>query len=78
MANQRRSAGPLSSANQFEKPQLNVGGRSVFGSGLIPSIQGWELDYFPSQVRQDLAHDLLDRAGQLMNESTSMGATAQA
>jgi choline dehydrogenase-like flavoprotein len=61
-----------------EKPQLNFGGRSVFWSGLIPTVQGWELDYFPSRVRQDLAGGLLDRAGQTMNESTSMGATAQA
>ncbi len=61
-----------------EKPQLNFGGRSIFWSGLIPSIQGWELDYFPSRVRQDLASGLLDQAGQTMNESTSMGATAQA
>lgn len=61
-----------------EKPQLNFGGRSIFWSGLIPRIQDWELDFFPSQVRQDLAGGLLDRAGLAMNESTSMGATARA
>ncbi|MDH4081125.1 MAG: GMC family oxidoreductase N-terminal domain-containing protein, partial [Nitrospira sp.] len=60
-----------------EKQQLNFGGRSIFWSGLIPSIQGWELDYFPSRVRQDLADGLLDQAGQTMNESRSMGATAK-
>src|SRR5690606_31011135 len=38
----------------------------------------WELDYWPSRVRQDVAGGLLDRAGQTMNASTSMGATAQA
>src|SRR6188768_1707127 len=37
-----------------EKPQLNLGGRSIFWSGLIPTVQGWELDYFPSRVRHDL------------------------
>jgi hypothetical protein len=33
-----------------ERPQLNFGGRSVFWSGLIPSIQPWELDFFPQNV----------------------------
>jgi hypothetical protein len=61
-----------------EKPQLNFGGRSIFWSGLIPSVQGWELDFFPPRVRQDLAAGLLNRAGQVMNESRSMGSTAQA
>jgi hypothetical protein len=61
-----------------EKPQLNLGGRSIFWSGLIPSIQPWELEFFPSSVRQDLASGLLAQAGEKMNESASMGATAQA
>jgi hypothetical protein len=61
-----------------EKPQLNFGGRSIFWSGLIPTVQGWELDFFPSQVRQDLASGLLNQAGETMNESRSMGTTAQA
>ncbi len=61
-----------------EKPQLNFGGRSIFWSGLIPTLQDWELDYFPSLVRQALAGGLLDRAGRTMNESRSMGATAKA
>lgn len=61
-----------------EKPQLNFGGRSIFWSGLIPAIQGWELEYFPPQVRNDLASGLLNEAGITMNESRSMGSTAQA
>ncbi|MGH3875123.1 MAG: GMC oxidoreductase [Pseudonocardiaceae bacterium] len=61
-----------------EKPQLNFGGRSIFWSGLIPSIQGWELDFFPPRVRQDLASGLLNQAAETMNESRSMGATAKA
>ena len=61
-----------------EKPQLNLGGRSIFWSGLIPSIQGWELEFFPPAVRQDLTSGLLNEAGEVMNESRSMGATAQA
>jgi hypothetical protein len=61
-----------------EKPQLNFGGRSIFWSGLIPSVQGWELEFFPPQVRGGLASGLLNRAGEVMNESRSMGSTAQA
>ncbi len=61
-----------------EKPQLNFGGRSIFWSGLIPTVQGWELDFFPSRVRHDLESGLLNRAGETMNESRSMGSTAQA
>lgn len=61
-----------------ERPQLNFGGRSIFWSGLIPTVQGWELDFFPSRVRQDLQSGLLNRAGDTMNESRSMGTTAEA
>ena len=61
-----------------EKPQLNFGGRSIFWSGLIPSIRGWELDFFPPRVRQDLESGLLNEAGDTMNESRSMGAMAAA
>jgi hypothetical protein len=61
-----------------EKPQLNFGGRSIFWSGLIPAIQGWELEFFPERVRHDLAAGLLNRAGETMNESRSLGTTAQA
>jgi pimeloyl-ACP methyl ester carboxylesterase len=61
-----------------EKPQLNFGGRSVFWSGLIPSIQDWELDFFPPGVRDALRAGLLDRAGDVMNESRSLGTTARA
>jgi hypothetical protein len=61
-----------------EKPQLNLGGRSIFWSGLIPTIQGWELEFFPPAVRSDLTSGLLNEAGEVMNESRSMGSTAQA
>ena len=61
-----------------EKPQLNFGGRSIFWSGLIPTIQDWELDFFPPQVRQALQGGLLQAAGATMNESRSMGTTARA
>lgn len=61
-----------------EMPQLNFGGRSIFWSGLIPQIQPWELDFFPSKVRDDLASKYLALAGKRMNESQSMGKTARA
>jgi hypothetical protein len=61
-----------------EKPQLNLGGRSIFWSGLIPTIQSWELDFFPSNVKNALSGGLLAQAGDKMNESVSMGTTAQA
>jgi hypothetical protein len=61
-----------------EKPQLNLGGRSIFWSGLIPSIQPWELEFFPLSVRQDLESGLLNEAGEVMNQSASMGAVAKA
>jgi choline dehydrogenase-like flavoprotein len=71
-------AGNSGSQNYIgEKPQLNFGGRSIFWSGLIPTVQGWELDFFPARVRQDLV-GLLNEAGETMNESQSMGAIAQA
>ena len=59
-----------------ERPQLNFGGRSIFWSGLIPTIQAWELDFFPPAVRQDLEGGLLTTAGEVMTESRSMGSTA--
>ena len=72
-------AGNSGSQNYIgEKPQLNFGGRSIFWSGLIPTVQGWELAFFPPNVRHDLVAGLLNEAGETMNESRSMGATAQA
>lgn len=60
-----------------ERPQLNFGGRSIWWSGLIPHIQPWELQFFPERVRHDLENGLLDKAGAIMNESSSMGTVAQ-
>ncbi|HEY5706176.1 MAG TPA: GMC oxidoreductase [Terrimicrobiaceae bacterium] len=68
-----------------EQPQLNFGGRSIFWSGLIPTPQDWELHFFPPRVRQDLVldplhpadKDLLHRAGEMMNQSVSLGRVAE-
>jgi hypothetical protein len=68
-----------------EYPQLNFGGRSIFWSGLIPTPQKWELNFFPYAVKRDLAPEddkhpetgLLHDAGKKMNESKSMGRVAK-
>lgn len=60
-----------------EQPQLNFGGRSVFWSGLIPSIQPWELEFFPQNVRDGVGTRLV-KAGRKLNASITMGNKAQA
>lgn len=59
-----------------EQPQLNLGGRSIFWSGLIPSVQPWELQFFPPNVRSRLSADLKEAQNKL-NVSVTMGNTAQ-
>lgn len=59
------------------KPQMAFGGRSIFWSGLIPEVRGWELGFFPDSVRNDLAGNYLRLAGQRMNESASLGTAAK-
>jgi hypothetical protein len=59
-----------------EKPQINFGGRSIFWSGLIPAAQAWELGFFPPSVRDYLGNGGLSHAGEIMNESRSMGDVA--
>lgn len=61
-----------------EQPQLNLGGRSIFWSGLIPTLQPWEMEFFPPRVRADLSNGLLRDAAELMNASTTMGSVAGA
>lgn len=60
-----------------EKPQIAFGGRSIFWSGLIPEPQRWELEFFPDNVRQDLASQYFDLAADRMNESISLGDKAK-
>jgi choline dehydrogenase-like flavoprotein len=59
------------------KPQLALGGRSIFWSGLIPQAQDWELDFFPDNVRQDLTSEYFNLAADRMNVSFSLGAKAK-
>lgn len=60
----------------YELPQLNFGGRSIFWSGLIPSPQSWELDFFPQNVRGAISSRLAD-AGRQLNVSTTLGRKSQ-
>lgn len=71
---------PYPDANSFigGKPQMALGGRSVFWSGLIPQVQDWELQYFPPTVREELEGEFLDLAGARMNSSSSLGTKAAA
>jgi hypothetical protein len=72
-------AGDPGSQNYIhERPQMNLGGRSVFWSGLIPTVQDWELSFFPERVRKALVEGgLLEEAGRRMNQSVSLGDTAR-
>ena len=45
---------------------------------MIPAIQPWELAFFPPRVAQELAAGWLTEAGRKMNESATLGTTAQA
>jgi hypothetical protein len=60
-----------------ELPQMNLGGRSIFWSGLIPTLQEWELRFFPDKVRAALQGGLLNEAGRKMNESLTLGDVAE-
>jgi len=71
-------AGGASSQHYIHaRPQLNFGGRSIFWSGLIPSIQPWELEFFPQNVRDGISGRLVD-AGRKLNASVTMGSKARA
>jgi hypothetical protein len=59
------------------KPQLCFGGRSIFWSGLIPQAQGWEMEFFPDDVRQDLELQYFKLASDRMNTSFSLSDKAQ-
>ena len=52
--------------------QMNLGGRSIFWSGLIPEIQPWELEFFPPELRDDV-RGRLAAAGAALNESATLG-----
>jgi choline dehydrogenase-like flavoprotein len=64
--------GPGGPDHILDQLQLNLGGRTIFWSGLIPQIQPWELAFFPPAVRTDVEQRLA-AAGEVLNESESLG-----
>ena len=46
--------------------QMNLGGRSLFWSGLIPRMHNWELNSWPTPVRDLLTNGGYDAAEKLM------------
>ncbi len=76
VANFTQTSGENDRLYIHEQPQINFGGRSIFWSGLIPTLQPWELGFFPPAVSADLAVRLAP-AGEAMNASRTLGAHAR-
>ena len=55
--------------------QMNLGGRSVFWSGIIPRMQGWELASWPQPIRDYLTQQDggYDRAEKQMRKQVTLG-----
>ncbi|MFB1298608.1 GMC oxidoreductase [Mycobacterium sp. pW049] len=53
--------------------QLNLGGRSVFWSGLIPRMRDWELAYWPNEIATYLRTDGYSAAEALMRKQRNLG-----
>jgi hypothetical protein len=54
--------------------QMDLGGRSVFWSGIIPRMQGWELASWPQPIRTYLTTGGgYDRAEKLMRKQVTLG-----
>lgn len=71
-----QAGGETSQHYIHERPQMNLGGRSVWWSGLIPSLQDWELGFFPPEVRAGIAARR-DEAGARLNASRTLGSRAR-
>ena len=56
-----------------EAVQMNLGGRSVFWSGLIPRMRDWELEHWPEPIRDYLKNGGYDRAEKLMRKHVAAG-----
>lgn len=52
---------------------MNLGGRSVFWSGLIPRMQPWELKHWPAEVSRWLVSEGYDQAERLMRKHVTLG-----
>ncbi|MGH8909651.1 MAG: GMC oxidoreductase [Egibacteraceae bacterium] len=53
--------------------QMNLGGRSVFWSGLIPRMREWELRFWPTAVRNHLTSTGYDAAEILLRKRRTLG-----
>jgi hypothetical protein len=63
-----------SSSTHFGRSvQMNLGGRSVFWSGLIPRMQGWELAHWPPAVSAYLSSTGYDQAEKVMRKHSTFG-----
>jgi choline dehydrogenase-like flavoprotein len=52
---------------------MNLGGRSVYWSGLIPRIRDWELDFWPDPIRDFLKNSGYGPAERLMRKRLTLG-----
>ena len=53
--------------------QMNLGGRSVFWSGLIPRMRAWEMEKWPPAVREYLAGEGYQEAERHLRKSQTLG-----
>ena len=53
--------------------QMNLGGRSVFWSGLIPRMRPWELEHWPASIRHYLLNSGYEAAEKLMRKHVAAG-----
>jgi choline dehydrogenase-like flavoprotein len=54
--------------------QMNLGGRSLFWSGIIPRMKGWEMQRWPQALRDFLTFgNGYDRAEKLMRKQVTLG-----
>jgi choline dehydrogenase-like flavoprotein len=56
-----------------EAVQMNLGGRSVFWSGLIPRMRDWELRRWPDAIRKYLSNGGYESAEKLMRKHVAAG-----
>jgi len=52
---------------------MNLGGRSVFWSGVIPKMRDWELQHWPKEIADYLRDDGYARAEKLMRKHVNLG-----
>ena len=65
---------PGTSSNLVNTVQMNLGGRSVFWEGLIPQMDDWELNHWPTRVRQYLTtHAGYVEAEKLVRKRRTLG-----